>query len=930
MNRPLSSRLLILALPLLLAAGIVVLGGVAATSKIESFQPLGFAASRDAGGWRVDETTAPATGLEVADQILFVGGQPLGTAAEVRGHLMAEPETELLVLRGGEVVEVLYHRPDLDIDWTYLLLALTGVCFLLIGLYTVFKQPGSQGMLFFLWCLASAAMYLLTPTGSVATLLDRSIVTVEDVSRLLLPPLILHLFLLFPRPLHRGRWVGRLVPFLYLPAVILGTILADWTLGSGVLLGPPTAASLELFDQLGWALLSIYVLAALGALLLRLDRAVVVEERQQLRWMTLGMAGYLPFLLLYVAPRALSLTPPEGLVTATVVPLALVPLTFAYAILRYKLWDIHLIVRNTIASTLTVFLGVLGFAVVNLFLSRGIPAELAQARTAASFVAGLVIAGLMVPARRGIGTSLERIQYGSHFGRRQTLAELGRELLHERDLDQLCASLLEHLEVGLQLTEVNLFLVQRGSLVAVRPGPGLPVQVPVSFLSEEAWEEEVTAISGLEVLGEASSPRRALFLAGYRYAFPLTIREGRAGVLLSGYKLGEKPLDSEDLELIRQVLNQAALAIENARLLDELHHQLEEVLRLKQYNEGIIQSSPAGIAVLGSAQGSGQGEVLSANLAFAALLGRERRTLLGQDVGEILPVTLPSPADGLCEASFEGPEGEERYLQLSVSELGEGTGRQRILMVQDVTERVHIEQKLKEKERLASLGMLAAGVAHEVNTPITGISSYAQMLLEDTPEDDPRHEMLRKMERQTFRAARIVASLLDFARNRRGEHQPLDVMRALHTAADDISDRARERGVEVVRNLPRDGGGGVVMGSETELTQVFVNLVSNAVDAMPGGGTLSLAVENLDDRVVAVVEDTGCGIAPSELEKIFQPFFSTKLTQGGTGLGLSISYEIVRRHGGQMRVASQVGKGSRFMVELPRYPSQGLAEGVPS
>jgi signal transduction histidine kinase len=393
------------------------------------------------------------------------------------------------------------------------------------------------------------------------------------------------------------------------------------------------------------------------------------------------------------------------------------------------------------------------------------------------------------------------------------------------------------------------------------------------------------------------------------------------GLLVCGYKLDEKPLNSEDLELMRQVLNQTALALENAQLLDELHQQLEEVLRLKQYSEGIIQSSPAGIAVLGRPEQAETGEprrvVLSANLAFAALVGRERRALLGEDVREVLPVDLPGPGQGMCEARLcSGPGVPERYLQLSVAELGQGEARQSILMVQDVSERVRIERELKEKERLASLGMLAAGVAHEVNTPITGISSYAQMLLEETPEGDPRHDLLRKMERQTFRAARIVSSLLDFARNRKGEHRSVDLASVLATAVDELADKARERGVEIHWHLPAEEL--VVEGSETELTQVFVNLVGNAVDAMGGGGDLTLGLAVDGSSVQASVEDTGTGIDPAALGKIFQPFFSTKLAQGGTGLGLSISYEIVRRHGGELTVSSRPGEGSRFVVELPR------------
>ncbi|HRC85372.1 MAG TPA: ATP-binding protein, partial [Thermoanaerobaculia bacterium] len=567
---------------------------------------------------------------------------------------------------------------------------------------------------------------------------------------------------------------------------------------------------------------------------------------------------------------------------------------------------------NSVASTLTLALAVMGFALANLFVSRGLPERFAATRTMTTFLAGVAIAALAVPTRRGVGAALERIHYRGSFGRRRVLAELGRELLHERDLDALCATLLDHLEMALELPQVNLYLAQKGgSLVAVRPAARLPRELPASLLGEDQWAAEIHAISGFAAPGEDDNPGLELFRAGFRYAFPLTVRGHQVGVLVTGYKLDETPLNSEDIELARQTLNQAAVAIENAQLLDRLHHQLEEVLRLERYTEGIIQSSPAGLAVLDT-----DGCILSANLAFAAIAGRERRHLLGRPLAEALPIHLPQPGSGLEAQVIEDAAGSEHHLQLSLAQLeGEASG-QRILVVQDVSDRVRLENELREKDRLASLGMLAAGVAHEVNTPITGISSYAQLLLDETPEDDPRHGLLKKVERQTFRASQIVRSLLDFARQRRGEQRLVSIGGVLSAAVDELRDRATERGVEV--HWQPAGERFLVFGSETELTQVLVNLMTNALDAMKTGGTLTLAVEGDEQRVRASVTDTGSGIPREQIERIFQPFFSTKLSEGGTGLGLSISYEIVRRHGGLMTVASEPGQGSRFCVELPR------------
>jgi len=247
-----------------------------------------------------------------------------------------------------------------------------------------------------------------------------------------------------------------------------------------------------------------------------------------------------------------------------------------------------------------------------------------------------------------------------------------------------------------------------------------------------------------------------------------------------------------------------------------------------------------------------------------------------------------------------------------------------ILVVHDVSERVAMAQALKEKDRLAALGMLAAGVAHEVNTPITGISSYAQMLLADTPEDDPRHGLLKKVEQQTFRAARIVNNLLDTARNRHEDRKEVALEPLLAECLDLQADHMRRRGIEVSWDVAPGAAEARVWAAEGELHQVFANLLGNAVDAMTGGGRnggrLTLHMATAEARVQVGVRDTGPGIPERDLAAIFEPFFSTKTNRGGTGLGLAISRGIVEAHQGTLSAESRAGCGACFTVELPRHP----------
>jgi signal transduction histidine kinase len=230
---------------------------------------------------------------------------------------------------------------------------------------------------------------------------------------------------------------------------------------------------------------------------------------------------------------------------------------------------------------------------------------------------------------------------------------------------------------------------------------------------------------------------------------------------------------------------------------------------------------------------------------------------------------------------------------------------------------VRLEEQLQISEKMASLGLLAAGVAHEVNTPLTGISSYTQMLLEQADPDDPRTLLLEKIERQTFRAAKIVNGLLTLSRpgTPGGERTMVDVNGVITDVFSLLEHQFEVGKIRIRRELTEQPV--TVLAIEHQLQQVFLNLFLNARDAMPKGGWLSVSTRFEGDRAVAEVADTGSGIPPEQLARIYDPFFTTKTIGRGTGLGLSISYGIVREHGGDLRCDSAVGQGTRFIVALP-------------
>jgi hypothetical protein len=249
-----------------------------------------------------------------------------------------------------------------------------------------------------------------------------------------------------------------------------------------------------------------------------------------------------------------------------------------------------------------------------------------------------------------------------------------------------------------------------------------------------------------------------------------------------------------------------------------------------------------------------------------------------------------------------------------------------IVVLEDVTGRVRLEGQLQHSDKMASIGLLAAGVAHEVNTPLAGISSYAQMLRQQTEADDPRAVLLEKIEMQSFRAAKIISSLLRFSRSADLEQAAVDLNRVILDVLALSELQLTSVNVKIRRELAPSLP--VVRGSSSRLQQVFFNLISNARDAMPHGGWLTVATWTDGESVIAEVRDTGDGIPRDHLRRIYDPFFTTKGVGRGTGLGLSVAYGIVQDHRGSISVDSVPRVGTAFRVALPVLEAQEAARSV--
>jgi two-component system, NtrC family, sensor kinase len=369
----------------------------------------------------------------------------------------------------------------------------------------------------------------------------------------------------------------------------------------------------------------------------------------------------------------------------------------------------------------------------------------------------------------------------------------------------------------------------------------------------------------------------------------------------------------------------------SVELQQEVDNATTDLRRSREQYKSVVENAKDFIFLLDE-----EGTVISANTAAARAFGIPAAGIKGKCLGDFF---APEDARPMLtqmldvvetRKSSEGKSAvriKDRVYWLSthfVPVFGEdGRTVDRVLvMARDITERQRIEEQLYQTEKLASMGTLSAGVAHEINNPLGVILGFTEILLDRIPEDKKEHELLKTIERQGLNAKRIVEKLMTYARQpaKHEEFSDLnkDVEMVLSLLQNNLLTNKIDLEMRLARELPR------VHGDSGELQQVFINLVNNAVAAMPQGGKLSVLtrINPYSHLVEAIFADTGTGIPKEIADRIFDPFFTTKKVGEGTGLGLSVSYAIVNKYGGNLRFETRLSEagganqGTTFFVSL--------------
>ncbi len=884
-------------------------------------------------------SAADHAGIRRGDILVAVNGTPVQTPAEVvefqhGGHRGTRLSYALLRLGSAQALQVTL-APAPEGSWLYFGLAAVGLFTLLVGAFVRLRRPRDQATLHFFWlCVAFFGAFTFSFNGPFDRL-DWVFYWGDAVAMALLPPLLLHFTLVFPaRPARSRRTLAAaLLPLAYVPGLVLagGRVALVARSSQGLLPGPAFSRAIELFDRFEL----VYLVACSAAAVLVLLRAFreigSVTARRQLRWIAWGTAlGAGPFALGYALPWALGANPSMAL-QLTAIPLGLVPLTFASAIVRYRLRDVEVIIKGGLAYTAFLTAAAALYAAM-LKLARFALGGTDEHTWMLALLATIVVVLLAQPVKDAVRNALDRVFYRDRYDYRRALVAFARDLNTDLDVVRLGQRLVSRVVETLVVDRMALMLAdERSGDFGAIGAYGFPERVPrlprASSLMPRLDAGHTVAlddpIAAARFLAEEVEFWRD---AGIYYFVPCIFEGGAIAVLAVGRKQSDEPFNSEDLALLTAVAGQVATALENGRLYRQLQVKAEEIGRMREFNENILESLDDGLAVV-----DGDERVVRWNRALETFYGLARADAIGRRLVEIFD---PMFVDALRAVRAERPDGATLY---RVPLMGRQAGEPRvlvnattvpllgaaadavgtILLIEDVTDRVRLEEQLQISEKMASIGLLAAGVAHEVNTPLTGISSFTQMLLEGADPADPKTVLLEKIERQTFRAAKIVNGLLNLSRpgTAGGERTAVD-LNLIVTDVFSLLEHQFEVGRIKVRRELSDSPV-LVPGIEHQLQQVFLNLFLNARDAMPRGGWLSVTTRVDGGRAIAEIADTGSGIPAEQLARIYDPFFTTKSIGRGTGLGLSITYGIVQEHDGTIHCDSAVGKGTRFTLTLP-------------
>lgn len=712
----------------------------------------------------------------------------------------------------------------------------------------------------------------------------------------------------FPLPDKKFRKVALALILLDLPW--LAITWSPWFITG--FSGRPWGENVEFTQSLvGVYTVWMQIFGAIGAIhLLSKVKHVRGLERMQVRYILLGYVG------LVVIGGLTNLILPALTGSTKYAPLGplsslFVATTTTYAIVRYRLMDIRLVLRAGIVYSITIGTLSLLFALLVPTLDMVLQQRMHFPSRTASFIVAFLMALAFQPVRRYVQRLVDLRFFKSVYDYRQILREAGSALASVRDRDQLVSTLVNALNRALHTRGVAVFLPGHEEELLRISSHGceeLPHSMreadPVLIFARQT--DDVLVVDELirrpGIFAEVGHRLRAWDIS---IAIPL-IAGGRIdGMVFLGEKTSGDVFTVDDIGLLRILGKQAAIALDNAR-------HFHEMVLLNEYHERLLHVMQDGVIALDPTE-----RIITFNPAAERITGVPASQVLGKSLTDtgVTTLTIRDTGDQTVETVLTNREGDEVPVLVTVTPFLRrwDIAESHLIVFRDLSTLRALEQEKVQAERFSSMGAMAASLAHEIKNPLVPIQMFAHLLPSKYDDEEFRKEFSVTVVNEVERINRLVGQMLDLVRKPASDRGTVNLLEVIERLLVLIRPDCERQDVTV--NLQAGEHIPVLVGVVGQLYQAVLNVLMNAVQAMPAGGTLHISLCTAADDLICTISDTGPGVAAEDLPRIFEPLFSTKT--GGHGLGLALTYQFIRSHGGEIRAECAPGSGLTVVITLP-------------
>jgi len=887
------------------------------------FQKLKWSSVSDHLVWENSEKglvcmSAPANSqIKPGDILLAINKYSIGNRIDLLRSIAGRNYCRYEIERHGILKNVGVDIDQIFTPFSYYILVFVGILSILLTLgilnmyvkqATLFPPP----QIFFILSLTLSGFLIFSPSGDYGPF-DFIFMVLDTVCYMFFPAALLQYALQYPLRTTAFKKFSHNFRYLLIYLAPLVFLLINFYFILQNIFRPDTEiliTAINHFRSLGQKYFALYIFLAWISIVAS-SLTLILKKKEKRYLFPLGgiTLSFVSLLLLNFSPQTFAAKSNFN-VYLSMFFLPFLPLSLVYFLSPKRVTDIENIIKKTLSiSSLFVFI----FAT---YLFLGLNIEQNKLLGIFWSIAAILMAGLLFkPLESAIQKFFEKIFYRETFNFKRKLKELEHSISAQRDLSSLSRNFLEIINRGFQLQNSSLLIHYKSNLFYSMPDRtrlqltgtfrhALENQEHIIFLSEQEFNTKFPS-------DQTSQPQKKFF-----QFLPLKIADRLVGIVAMGRKTDQTYLTVEDWELMASISSPLALSVENAFLYSRLETQLEELNLLKEFNENIIENINLGIMVV-----SRLNQVQTWNSFMEERFQIKREKALHKKASLVLGQgfwnSIRSEQSGthtLRNVKTPMADAEaiyDVYISPLKNESGSISGR--IFVFEDVTEKNNIQNQLITSEKMASLGLLSAGIAHEINTPLTGISSYCQFLL-DNPNGAENLELIGKMQDQVLRVNKIIRTLLDFSRQKGQQPQPINLNKVIDESLALVEHKLKKKSIAYKKEIEFQKG---FQGFPTRLQQLFINLFINAIDAIENEGWISISGEETAEEITVRFKDNGRGIREKILEKIFDPFFTTKEIGKGTGLGLAIVYNIVKEHYGDIQVHSKLDHGTTFIITFP-------------